>query len=55
MSTLERGEEIEADFYYLKSLEWAISPATAKALIEAKLEDISEAIRQSRGIINDNS
>lgn len=40
MSTLERGNEIEADFYQLKAQEWAMEPYEAKRLIIAALEPL---------------
>lgn len=53
-STLERGDEIEADFYYLKSIEWAVSRSTAKTLIEGKMAELSDAIKQLRNYLDDN-
>lgn len=40
-STLARGNEIERDFYELKSQEWAVSFDEAKTMIERALVQCS--------------
>lgn len=50
MSTLERGNEIEDDFYHLKAQEWAVEPHEAKRMIEAAMKDLSKICQLRREI-----
>ncbi len=47
-TTLERGAEIENDFYHLKAQEWAIEPEEAKRFIEDKMQELSAQIKDWR-------
>lgn len=46
LSTLERGDEIEADFYRLKGQEWAVSSETARFVIAAVMHDLGAHARR---------
>ncbi len=47
-SALERGVEIEMDFYHLKAQEWAVSYEEAKRFIEDKMRELSAQIKDWR-------
>lgn len=38
-STLERGDDIEQDFFRLKAQEWAMEPQQAEEIIRRRLKD----------------